>query len=89
MSKIKIKKITDNLNGYNFVFTQYKMSLKLVEIKLNKKEFHRLKQATYLNQTEISKIVISNEFKLDDGVKNFIRYKMVKLLNHYVLFYLR
>ena len=89
MSKIKIKKITDNLNGYNFVFTQYKMSLKLVEIKLNKKEFHRSKQATYLNQAEISKILISNEFKLDDGVKNFIGYKMVKLLNHYVLFYLR
>ena len=29
----------------------------------------------YLNQVEISKIVISDEFKLDDGVKNFIGYK--------------
>ena len=37
----------------------------------------------YLNQVEISKIVISDEFKLDDGVKNFIGYKngeTVKLL---------
>ena len=29
----------------------------------------------YLNQVEISKIVISDEFKLDDGVKNFIGYE--------------
>ena len=45
-------------------FTQYKMSLKLVEIKLNQKEFHRSKQATYLNQAEISKIVISMNLSL-------------------------
>ena len=51
------------------------MSLKLGEIKLNKKEFHRSKQPIYLNQVEISKIVISDEFKLNDGIKNFIRYK--------------
>ena len=42
---------------------------------LNKKEFHRSKQAIYLNQVETNKIVISDEFKLDDGVKNFIGYK--------------
>ena len=51
------------------------MSLKFGEIKFNKKEFHRSKQPIYLNQVEISKIVISDEFKLDDGVKNFIGYK--------------
>ena len=51
------------------------MSLKFSEIKLNKKEFHRLKQPICLNQVEISKIVISNELKLDNGVKNFIGYK--------------
>ena len=45
------------------------MSLKFGEIKLKKKkEFHRSKQQVYLNQVEISKIVISDEFKLDDGV---------------------
>ena len=44
-------------------------------MKLNKKEFHRSKQPIYLNQVEISKIVISDEFKLDDCVKNCIEYK--------------
>ena len=51
------------------------MSLKFGEIKLNKKEFHRSKQPIYLNQVEISKVVISDEFKLDDGVNNLIVYK--------------
>ena len=47
----------------------------MVKLNLKKKEFHRSKQQVYLNQVEISKIVISDEFKLDDGVNNFIRYK--------------
>ena len=51
------------------------MSLKFGEIKLNKKEFHRSKQPIYLNRAEISKIVISDDFKLDDDVKNFVGYK--------------
>ena len=50
MSKTKIKKkITSNLNSYNFVFVYYKESLKYGEIKLNKKEFHKLNQPIYLN----------------------------------------
>ena len=89
MSKIKIKKFTNNLTGYNFVFAQYKMSLKFGEIKLNKKEFHRSKEPVYLNQVAISKIAISDEFKLDDGVKNVIGYKNDENLNHYVLFYFK
>ena len=44
-------------------------------MKLNKKEFHRSKQPIYLNQVEIRKIVVSDEFKLDDCVKNCIEYK--------------
>ena len=51
------------------------MSLKFGKIKLNKKEFHRSKQPIYLIEVEISKIVISDTFKLDDGVNNFIEYK--------------
>ena len=51
------------------------MNLKFGKVTLNKKEFHRSKQAIYLNQVETNKIVISDEFKLDDGVKNFIGYK--------------
>ena len=65
------------------------MSLKFGEIKLNKKEFHRAKQPIYLNQIEISKIVISTKFKLDDAFQIVLNTKMVKLLNHDVLFYLR
>ena len=48
------------------------MNLKSGEIKLNKKKFHRSKQPIYLNQDEINKIIISDKFKFDDGVKNFI-----------------
>ena len=48
------------------------MSLEFNKIKLNKKEFHKSKQAIYLHKVEISEIVISDDFKLDDGVKNFI-----------------
>ena len=51
------------------------MSLKFGGIKLNKNELCRSKQLIYLNQVKISKIVISDEFKLDDGVKIFIGYK--------------
>ena len=35
----------------------------------------QIKTTKPLNQVEISKIVIPDEFKLDDGVKNFIGYK--------------
>ena len=38
-------------------------------------KIQRSKQPIYLNQVEISKIAISDQFKLDDGVKNFIGYK--------------
>ena len=51
------------------------MSLEFGEIKFDNKEFHRSKQPICLNQEEIIKIVISDEFKFDDGVKNFIGYK--------------
>ena len=48
------------------------MSLRFGGFKVNKKELHRSEQPIYLNQVKISKIVISNEFKPDDGVKIFI-----------------
>ena len=37
--------------------------------------FLRSQQPIYLDQVEISKIAISDEFKLDNGVKIFIGYK--------------
>ena len=51
------------------------MCLKYGEIKVNKKEFNKLDQQIHLKQVEISKIVISEEFKSDDDVKNFIGHK--------------
>ena len=53
------------------------MSLKFVEIKLNKKESHRSKQSIYSSyQVEISKIVVSDETKHDDEcIKFFFGYK--------------
>ena len=47
----------------------------LVKLNLIKKEFYSSKQPIYLNQVEIKKIHVSDEFKLNDGVKNFTRYK--------------
>ena len=58
------KKINEFFKSDNFVFAQYKKSLKFGEIKLKLKEFQRSKQPIYLNQAETNKIVISNEFKL-------------------------
>ena len=46
----------------------------------NKKEFCRSKHPIYLNQVEKSKIVISDEFKLDDCVINFVGYKNGKIV---------
>ena len=63
------------------------MSLKFGDIKLDKKEFHRSKQPIYLTQVELSKIFISGEFKLDDGVKNLIGYKSGETVKP--LFYFR
>ena len=60
------------------------MSLKFSEIDLNKKEFHRSRQLICLNQVETSKNAISNEFKLDDGVKNFIGYTNGETVKPYV-----
>ena len=65
------------------------MNLKFGKVKRNKKEFHRWKQPSYLNQVEISKIVISDDFKLDDGVKNFIGCKNDKTVKPLCIFYLR
>ena len=74
----KMKNSTNFLKSDNFAFAQYaqyKKSLKFGEIKLKLKEFHRSKQSMYLNQVQTNKIVISDEFKLDNCVKNFIRYR--------------
>ena len=43
-----------------------------MEIKLNKKELHKSKQSISSSyQVELSKIVVSNETKHDDGINVF------------------
>ena len=51
-------------------------TLKLDNIKVNKKEFHASKQAIDLNLVDIKKIVISYKFKhSNNGFKCFVGYK--------------
>ena len=51
-------------------------TLKFHNIKINKKEFHKSKQATDLNSVTIDKIVVSDKFKhSEEGYKYFIGYK--------------
>ena len=59
-------------------------------IRVNKKEFHKSKQPINLNLMNVDQIVVSDKFKHSDGgFKYFVGYKEVKLLNPYVLFYLK
>ena len=59
-----------------FYFTKCKISLKFVEIKINKKEFHKSKQPIDLNLVDINKIVVFDKFEHnDESLKYFIGYK--------------
>ena len=67
-----------------------KKTLKFENIRVNKKEFHKSKQPIDLGLVNVDQIVVSDKFKQSyDGFKYFIGYKEVKLLNRYVLFYLK
>ena len=61
MSKILKNIFTNNLNGYI--------------LNLIKKKSTDQSKPIYLNKVETNKIIISDEFKLDDGVKKIIGYK--------------
>ena len=56
-----------------FYFTKCKISLKFVEIKINKKEFHKSKQPIDLNLVDTNKIVVFDKFEHND--ESFIGYK--------------
>ena len=50
--------------------------LKFDRIRVNKKEFHKSKQPTYLDLANLDQIVVSDKFRHnDDGFKYFIGYK--------------
>ena len=57
-----------------------KKTLKFNNIKVNKKEFHKSKQAIELDLIDTGKIVASDRFKhSEEGFKYFIGYQKMKL----------
>ena len=50
-------------------------TLKFNNIKVNKKEFHKPKQAIDLDSVDTDKIVVSDKFKHNEGFKYFIGYQ--------------
>ena len=61
-------------------------TLKLDNIKVNKKEFHASKQAIDLNLVDIKKIVISYKFKhSNNGFKCFVGYKDDKVAMSFMI----
>ena len=56
-------------------------TLKLNNININKKEFHRSKQAIYLDLVDTGKIVVSDIFKhSEEGSKYFIGYQEYEIV---------
>ena len=56
----------------------------------DKKEFYSSKEAILLDSVDLSKIVVSNKWKIDDTTyKYFCGYLNNDVFNHYVLFYLK
>ena len=49
-------------------------ALKFNNIKVNKKEFHKSKQAMSLDSVTVDKIVVSDKFRHSEGYKYYIGY---------------
>ena len=65
-------------------------TLKFDNLRVNKKEFHRSKQAINLDLIKVNQIVVSDKFKHSNGeFKYLLVTKKVRLLNNYVLFCLK
>ena len=57
-------------------------TLKLNNIRINKKKFHKSKQAINLDSVNIDQIVVSDKFKhSDEGFKYFIGYQEDETVN--------
>ena len=67
------------------------MTLKFDKIKIDKKNLkNKSKKKTIdLNLVDTNKIVISDKYELDEGGNITLATKMVNLLDHYALFYLK
>ena len=65
-------------------------TLKFDNIRVNKKEFYKSEQPINLDLTNINQIVVSDKFKhSEDGFKYLLVTTKVRLLNRYVLSYLK
>ena len=65
-------------------------TLQFNNIKVNKKEFHKSKQAIDLDSVDTDKIVVSDRLNIVKKVLNTsLVIKKMKLPNHYVLSYLK
>ena len=65
-------------------------TLKLDNIRVNKKEFHKSKQPIDLDLVNVEQIVVFGKFKhSDDGLNILLVIKKAKLLNRNVLSYLK
>ena len=63
-------------------------TLKFNNIKLNKKEFHKSKQAIYLDSVDTGKIAVSLNI-VKKVLNTSLVIKKMKSSNHYVLSYLK
>ena len=66
-------------------------TLKFGNIRVNKKEFRKSKQPINLDLINVDQIVVSDKFKHSDNSLKYLLLvtKKVKLLNRYVLSYLK
>ena len=65
-------------------------TLKFNNIRLNKKEFHKSKEPIDLMSVNVDQIVVSDKLKHSEKALNILLVtKKVKLLNRYVLFYVK
>ena len=66
------------------------MTLKFSNIKVNKEEFHKSKQAIDLDSVTTDKIVVSDKLDIVKKVISILLViKNMKLSDHYVLYYLK
>ena len=65
------------------------MYLKFDEIQIDKEEFHKSKKPVELDLIYTNKAFVSDRFELDEGDKYYLATKMVNLLDHYAVFYLK
>ena len=65
-------------------------TLKFSNIKINKKEFHKSKQAINLDSVTTDKIVVSDKLRhSEESYKYYIGYQEDEIIKPFVLYYLR